>query len=168
MLKPLHSTRVLLLALLLPAFNSLAQQPLGEGPWYIASASPALDIRVSVVARGIAHPWGMAFLPSGNILVAERGGQFQLVHPGNGEVLPVSGAPTVAEASGGGLMDIALHPDFAANRLVYFSYAKPGKAPAGSDYYATTALARGQLSEDERHLTAVVEGALLVLEPANP
>lgn len=155
MLTPLHCTRVLLLALLLPASNSLAQQPLGDGPWYIASASPALDIRVSVVARGIAHPWGMAFLPSGNLLVAERGGQFQLVHPDNGEVLPVSGAPAVAEAAGGGLMDIALHPEFATNRLVYFSYAKPGEAPADSDYYATTALARGQLSEDERHLTAV-------------
>lgn len=149
------SLRALLLGLLLPSVSCFAQFPLGEGPWHFETAAPEQHIRVSVVARGIDHPWGMAFLPSGNILVAERGGQFRLIQPDSGRVLTVAGAPAVAEAAGGGLMDIALHPDFADNRLVYFSYAKPGEPPEGSDYYATTALARGRLSPDESRLESV-------------
>ncbi|HHX82540.1 MAG TPA: hypothetical protein GX696_06100, partial [Pseudomonadaceae bacterium] len=58
-----------------PAAAQLA--PLGEGPWYYETQAPALSIKVSVVARGIRNPWGMAFLPSGNILIAEKPGQFR-------------------------------------------------------------------------------------------
>lgn len=134
-----------------------AQMPLGEGPWLLTGKSPELSLKVSVVAHGINHPWGMAFLPSGNILVAERGGQFRLVRRGNDTVTSVSGSPEVAEAAGGGLMDIALHPDFETNRLVYFTYAKSGNAPSGEQYYATTALARGRLNAEEIALTDVTD-----------
>lgn len=127
---------------------AIAQQPpLGEGPWYYESASPTQKLKVSVVVRGISNPWGMAFLPSGNILVAEQAGQFLLIS--DGELSSVSGSPEVQVASSGGLMDVVLHPDFASNRLVYFAYVKNAEPPAGADYYATTAVGRGRLNDAE-------------------
>lgn len=89
---------------------ALAQIPLGEGPWYYETSSPALKLKVSVVVRGISNPWGMAFLPSGNILVAEQAGQFKLIS-GN-ELRDVAGSPDVQVASSGGLMDITCTPTF--------------------------------------------------------
>lgn len=134
------------LSIVLPG-TAFAQIPLGEGPWYYETSSPALKLKVSVVARGISNPWGMAFLPSGNILVAEQAGQFKLIS-GN-ELRNVSGSPDVQVASSGGLMDITLHPDFSTNRFVYFTYVKNAEPPAGAEYYATTVLARGRLNEAE-------------------
>jgi len=129
--------------------------PLGEGPWYFDTYQPASRIKVSVVARGIQNPWGMAFLPNGNILVAQKVGGFRLIRPG--QMIPdeVDGSPEVTVAAGGGLMDIALHPDFENNRLVYFTYVKNGEPPAGARYYATTALARGRLNTAETALENV-------------
>lgn len=138
-----------------PAAAQLAA--LGDGPWYYQTQAPALSIKVSVVARGIRNPWGMAFLPSGNILIAEKPGQFRLVLPETSTVLPVSGSPEVRVASGGGLMDLTLHPDFEANRLVYFTYVKNAEPPPGSRYHATTVLARGRLNEAENALEDVAD-----------
>ena len=144
------------LVLVLCAARAQAQAfPLGEGPWTFATHSPEGVIKVSVVATGISHAWGMVFLPSGSILIAERGGAFRLIRDGKLVAEPLQGAPEVTRVGTGGLMDIALHPDFASNRLVYFSYTKPGPAPAGSDYYATTALGRGRLNEAETALTDI-------------
>ena len=140
--------KVLLFACgLLLGSTALAQIPLGAGPWYYETSSPALKIKVSVVARGISNPWGMAFLPSGNVLVAEQAGQFRLIR--GSDVSNVAGSPQVQVASSGGLMDVVLHPDFANNRLVYFTYVKNADPPAGADYYATTVLARGRLNDAE-------------------
>jgi glucose/arabinose dehydrogenase len=128
--------------------------PLGSGPWVIDTYSPASRIRVSVVASGIVHAWGMAFLPGGDVLVAERRGTLRIIRNGTLDPQPVPGIPPVAEASSGGLMDIALHPQFATNRWVYFTYAKGGEPrPAGTQYYATTALGRGRF--DGKALTDV-------------
>ena len=140
---------VLLACLLLSAAASAQQNQLGEGPWYYESSSPALKLKVSVVTRGIDNPWGMAFLPSGNILVAEQAGQFRIIRDGALDPTPVSGSPEVQVASSGGLMDVVLHPDFADNRLVYFTYVKNAEPPAGANYYATTVLGRGRLNEAE-------------------
>lgn len=129
--------------------------PLGEGPWLFDTHAPEGRIRVSVLARGIQNAWGMVFLPSGSILIAERAGRFRLIREGRLEAAALDGAPEVTQVGTGGLMDIALHPDFETNRLVYFAYAKPGVDPAGSDYYATTAVGRGRLNEAETALTGV-------------
>ncbi len=128
--------------------GSVAAQPflLAEGPWYYDTYSPAGKIKVSVVARGISNPWGMAFLPDGNILIAEQGGAFRLIRNGQLDPTPLPGAPEIKVASSGGLMDLVLHPDFADNRLVYFTYVRNAEPPAGAEYYATTALARGRLT----------------------
>jgi len=100
------------------------------------------EFRVVTVVEGLAHPWGMAFLPSGEILVTERPGRLRIVRNGALVPEPVAGVPQVRAQGQGGLLDVAVHPEFASNRLVYLSYAKPG-ADGG-----TTAVARGRWEGD--------------------
>ncbi len=152
---PVRNILLLACAALFSSVVAAQQNRLGEGPWYYETSAPALKVKVSVVTRGIANPWGMAWLPDGNILVAEKAGQFRLIRDGALDPTPVSGSPEVRVAAGGGLMDIALHPDFANNRLVYFTYVKNGEPPAGARYYATTVLARGRLNDAETALENV-------------
>lgn len=152
-----HIKKLISILLFMAASGSLLAQPftLGDGPWYYDTYSPASKIKVSIIARGIQNPWGMAFLPSGNILIAEKAGQFRIITNGKLDPQIVTGAPEVQVASGGGLMDVVLHPDFASNRLVYFTYVKNAPPPAGADYYATTVMARGRLNQAENALEAV-------------
>src|SRR4051794_14430067 len=106
-------------------------------------------IRVEVIARGLDHPWGLAFLPDGRMLVTERPGQLRVIAPDGRASAPVQNVPAVYAHGQGGLLDVALDPDFAANRLVYLSYAEPG--PNGT---ASTAVARGQLNQAATALDA--------------
>jgi aldose sugar dehydrogenase len=96
-------------------------------------------IRVTRVAGGLQYPWGIAFLPDGSYLVTERPGRLQ--HVRDGRATPVAGLPDIQARRQGGLMDVALHPDFENNRWVYLTYSK-GNAEA-----TTTALGRGRLNE---------------------
>jgi glucose/arabinose dehydrogenase len=80
-------------------------------------------IRIVTVAEGLEHPWGLAFLPDGRALVTERPGRLRIVAR-DGAVGPaLDGVPAVDATGQGGLLGIALDPDFAGNRLVYLSYA---------------------------------------------
>jgi glucose/arabinose dehydrogenase len=98
---------------------------------------------VENVVGGLNHPWGMAFLPDGRVLITERNTGDLLIAKLNGSLSkPLQGTPKVFAQGQGGLLDVALHPDFQENRLVYLSYAAPG--PGGS---AATALGRGRLTE---------------------
>ncbi len=144
---PVRNCLVLACGLLFSTGVAAQQNPLGEGPWYYETTAPALKLKVSVVTRGISNPWGMAFLPNGDILVAEQAGQFRIIRDGALDPVPVAGSPEVQVASSGGLMDVVLHPDFANNRLVYFTYVKNAEPPSGADYYATTVLGRGRLND---------------------
>lgn len=94
------------------------------------------------VVRGLDHPWGMAFLPGGDLLVTERAGRLRRVTQSGVVSAPVSGTPPVFAQGQGGLLDVALDPDFPRNRLVYLSYAEAGEGGAG------TAVARGRLDGD--------------------
>jgi glucose/arabinose dehydrogenase len=87
-------------------------------------------IRVSVYARGFQNPWSMAFVSDDTILVAERGGAIKAVRNGVVDPKPVPGAP-VAIGAGLSGTDLALHPDFERNRVVYISYTKPLDPPPG-------------------------------------
>ena len=106
-------------------------------------------VRVNVLARGLEHPWSLAFLPDGRMLVTERRGRLYYVGAdGALDPTPVAGLPEhVAEVGQGGLHDIAPHPEFSRNRLVYFAHAGRGDGGYGTE------LARGRL-EDHR-LTGV-------------
>ena len=113
--------------------------PLGSGPFEFETAE-ARKIRVTVVARGLSHPWSMVFLPDGSLLVTERPGRLRVIRSGMLDPTPVAGVPRARTDGNGGLMDIALHPNFADNRLVYLTYTKPVENGKG-----TPSLARGRL-----------------------
>ena len=152
---PINKNVLVFVLSLLPCVVFAQAFPLGDGPWYYDTWSPESKIKVSVVARGIQNPWGMAFLPSGSILVAQKPGGFRLIRQGQLTPTDVEGSPEVIVASGGGLMDVVLHPDFASNRLVYFTYVKNAPPPAGASYYSTTVMARGRLNSAETALENV-------------
>lgn len=113
--------------------------PLGAGPFVFDTAEQP-KIRVTVVARGLSHPWAIAFLPDGAMLIPERSGQLRIVRNGVLDPTPITGVPRVRTDGNGGLMDVALHPKFAENRLVYLTYTKPVENGKG-----TPSLARGRL-----------------------
>lgn len=102
------------------------------------------DYRVVTVVDGLMHPWGMVWLPNGDMLVTERPGRLRIVRDGRLLPDPVPGVPEVRAQGQGGLLDVALHPDFATNRLVYLSYSKPNADGTES----TTAVVRGRLEDD--------------------
>ena len=95
------------------------------------------------VTDGLEHPWGLAFLPDGRMLVTERPGRLRIVADGWLVPEPVAGVPEVWDDGQGGLLDVALHPGFAENGLVYLSYSSPD-----DDDDAATAVARGRLVGD--------------------
>jgi glucose/arabinose dehydrogenase len=97
--------------------------PLGDGPWDFATEKER--IHVTVVTKGLDHPWGMAFLPNGDMLVTERPGRLRVIRDGVLDPTPIGGLPTIRAALIGGLLDLALHPRFEQNRLIYLAYSKP-------------------------------------------
>ena len=104
-------------------------------------AAVAADVRVETVARGLDHPWAMAFLPAGDLLVSERSGALLRIDPASGGRSAVAGVPPVDARNQGGLLDVQLHPDFADNRWVYLTWSGacgPGNA---------THLGRGRLED---------------------
>lgn len=94
--------------------------------------------RLETVAEGLAFPWRLAFLPNGDALVTERGGTLRIIRDGVLDPVPIAGVPPVYVRGQGGLFDVLLHPQFAANRWVYLSYAHGG--PEGN----ATRLARAR------------------------
>ena len=97
--------------------------------------------RVVTVVEALQDPWSMAFLPNGDMLVTERPGRLRVVHNGVLEPAPISGTPPVRYEGQGGLLDVALHPDFESNRWIYLSYSKPSE-----DFsQGTTAVVRARL-----------------------
>lgn len=104
---------------------------------------------VETIAEGLAHPWALAFLPDGAMLVTERSGQMRMVSADGRLGEPISGLPEIQVGKQGGLLDVTQHPQFVENRLVYFSFTEPGE---GGN---STAVARGKLSQDGTSLSAV-------------
>lgn len=102
----------------------------------------SLTIRLDTVMSGISVPWGMAFLPNGEMLVTERGGKIFRVTKKR-ELQPVTGGPQVVAQGQGGLLDIELHPDFKKNQILYLSYSLGKKSDTGD--LATTAVMRARL-----------------------
>jgi glucose/arabinose dehydrogenase len=145
------------------AFGATAQAPpnigvaavtLRDTPYTFDTAEQH-GIKVSVVAHTIPHPFSFAFLPNGDALVAERGGRLRLVHGvANAareqklDPTAIGGTPPASTVRGFGLLDVVLHPKFADNKLVYFTYAKEGEPVPNANpprKYAAIALGRGKL-----------------------
>ena len=117
-----------------------------------AAAASVARASTQVLAEGLEHPWSLAFLPdNGGMLITERPGRLRHWSPEKGLSDPIQGLPTLFAQGQGGLLDVALHPNFSRNRLVYFTLSRgeardPGQAPAGTE------LAVARLSDDMRQL----------------
>ena len=108
------------------------------------------EVKVTTVATGLDHPWGLAFLPDGHMLVTERdSGAIRIVSKAGDVGAPLQGTPEVFARGQGGMLDVAIDPDFKDNQLVYFSFAEPGDGDAG------TAVGRGRLDTNENALRDV-------------
>jgi aldose sugar dehydrogenase len=127
----------------------------------LASNAQAQETAYEVerLAEGLEHPWGMAFIPGdGRLLVTERSGRLQLIDRDSGEMTEIDGAPDVVAQGQGGLLDIALHPDFESEPWVYLTWAG-GDGEGG----AATHVGRATLDLDELALTDLE--VLFVAEP---
>src|SRR5689334_12622905 len=128
--------------------TGLADQPLPDGPFLYKTAEQQ-DIRVTVFTRGLEYPYSLAFLPDGALLVTERTGELRIIRNGVLDPHPISGGPPsrFTGKSGAigaihGYMSLVLHPQFAQNHWIYFSYSKL-LAEGGS----TVAVARARLGD---------------------
>jgi glucose/arabinose dehydrogenase len=134
---------VLAFLAMLPMVTRCQAQASRGGPAQSSPQPRPIEGKVGTetVAEGLEHPWALAFLPDSRMLVTERPGRLRLVDKDGRLSKPLAGVPEVAAKGQGGLLDVALDPNFEENRLVYLSYAEPGEGGAG------TAVARGRLGE---------------------
>lgn len=143
------------------ALSASAQTPPPWGnPAIQAGAAPVVDPiaipeakgwRAEVAVDGLEHPWGLAWLPNGDMLITERPGRLRLVSNGKLRAKPIGGAPEVLALRQGGLLDVSPAPDFAKSRQIYLCYA------AGTADANATRVAVGALSRDGRTLTGLRE-----------
>lgn len=161
---------LLVLALLAPAVSA---DTWTEGPRNAPHLEPAfpqqtrapqidsgIDLAVETLAGGLENPWGIAVLPDGTLLVTERSGTLNHV-TAQGEVRAISGTPEVFAQRQGGLLDVAVAPDFDLSRTIYLTYAKPM-----GDGLSATAAARAELSAEHDALTGLRD--IFVQDPPSP
>nr|WP_204262889.1 PQQ-dependent sugar dehydrogenase [Methylobacterium sp. BTF04] len=103
----------------------------------------ATAVKTETVAKGLDSPWAMEFLPDGRMLVTEKAGKMRIVAKDGTVGAPITGVPKVDAKGQGGLLDVALSPSFAADRLIFFSYAEPREKGNG------TTVARAKLIEEK-------------------
>jgi glucose/arabinose dehydrogenase len=139
----IRATVTFVCALIAGAVPAAAQQPQ-------RFKSDTGEVVVETVASGLNHPWGLAFLPDGRMLVTERPGRLRIVSTDGQPSQPLTGLPRIAARGQGGLLDVALDPNFPENRLVYLSFAE-NRGNAGNG----TSVARGRLNAASTGLEAV-------------
>jgi glucose/arabinose dehydrogenase len=119
--------------------NGATQKPAFPGQTDAPERKLGVNFEVVTVADNINTGWAVAFLPNGKMLVTERGGNLLVVGPDGSKSAPVTGLPPVDARGQGGLLDVALDPDFATNSVIYWSFSEP--QPEGAN---NTAVARGR------------------------
>ncbi len=129
---------------------SLPSMPPAEAQQTRAPAAPRTAVKVETFARGLEHPWGLQFLPDGGLLVTERPGRLRLVSAKGVLSPPIEGVPQVSAAGQGGLLDVALAPDFVRSGEIYLSYAEPRDARTNG---TSVARAKLELTGDGGKLT---------------
>ncbi|WP_191059768.1 PQQ-dependent sugar dehydrogenase [Geminicoccus harenae] len=120
--------------------NAPHQEPAFAGQTRAPGAEPT-QVEVTAVVDGLDSAWALEFLPDGRMLVTEKAGIMRILPAGGGQGIEVTGVPEVDARGQGGLLDVALSPGFAEDRLIYFSFAEPREGGNG------TTLARARLSE---------------------
>jgi glucose/arabinose dehydrogenase len=125
-------------------------KPAFEGQTRIGGLTSAFELDVSEVAKGIASGWAFEFLPDQRLIVTERQGNLRIVGKDGALSAPLKGVPKVYFEGQGGLLDVALDPQFTTNRTIYLTYAEPRGGEGNG-----TALAKGVLSADETSLEQV-------------
>ena len=138
---PNTSSRLLRLGALAGALAVIAFTVAHVSAFGTTMDTEAARLDVTTFAKGLEHPWGMTFLPDGRMLVTERPGRLRLVATDGTLSEPLQGVPEVYASGQGGLLDVALDPDFKTNKWIYLTYAEPREGGAG------TAVARGVLSD---------------------
>ena len=133
---------LLLLTLLVVAHSGYAQMNNKDNSYPVVNQSERYIYRVVTVVEGLKHPWSFTFLPNGDMLVTERPGQLRIVRNGILDPEPIAGVPPVWFRGRAGFLDVALHPDFESNQLVYFTYTKPSE----DGKQGAMAAARGRLN----------------------
>jgi glucose/arabinose dehydrogenase len=119
--------------------NADDQQPAFAGQTRAPFRTAGVRFGVQVVAKELDHPWALAFLPDGAMLVTERPGRMRIVDRAGALSPPITGLPSVHAEGQGGLLDVVLDPQFADNQRIYWSYSEPREGGNG------TAVARGRL-----------------------
>lgn len=130
---------------LIGAVAGLSALPLGRHARAVqtkAPAAPASPVLVSVIADGLVHPWGLQVLPDADLLITERPGRLRIVSMNGKRSEPVGGVPTVWANGQGGLLDVALAPDFSVSGRIVFAYAE-SRSGGGGTAVATARLLRG-------------------------
>lgn len=125
-----------------PNPGDAARDTLPNEPQIFSSGSQKFRV---VATKGLSRPFALAFLPNGDMLITERAGRLRIVHDGVLDPQPIAGIPPVLDVRLKGFQDVALHPRFSENHLVYFTYYKP---KPGEKDVATAALARGRFDGD--------------------
>ena len=123
--------------------NAADQKPAFEGQTDAPLRATNVAFELVTVAEGLEHPWALAFLPSGKMLVTERPGRLRVITADGKISPPVTGLPAVDPRNQGGLLDVVLDPDFRSNQLIYWSYAEPRENQENN-----TAVARGKFVDD--------------------
>jgi glucose/arabinose dehydrogenase len=123
--------------------NAPDQKPAFPGQTRAPLVKANVAFTEKVVAKGLEHPWSLAFLPDGRMLVTERPGRMRIVSADGKVSEPLRGVPKVDARNQGGLLDVVLDPSFAKNQTIYFSYAEPRKQGNG------TAVAKARLAGDQ-------------------
>lgn len=130
--------------LLIPAVSLLL--------WGLAAPAAVLaetDFEVETVAEDLEHPWGLAFLPGGDMLVSERPGRLLRLGPDGDNRREVSGLPEIVARNQGGLLDVVLHPDFEDNGYVYLTWSGPGEDDTNATHLGRARLDGDALSDFE-------------------
>lgn len=112
-------------------------------------ASETAKLRIDTVASGLSHPWGIAFLPDGRMLVTERDGRLRIVSADGKLGAPIAGLPPIAVNGQGGLLDVLLDKDFATNQKIYLSFAEPGPNNTNSTAVLSATLMDSKLENSQ-------------------
>ena len=124
--------------------NSPEYQPAFAGQTRVAGVKTKTPYQVDVINSDLRNPWGIINLPDGRFLITSKSGYFNIVSADGKTISKVEGLPKVDAKGQGGLLDVALDPDFQNNRMIFWSFSEPY---SGGNH---TAVAKGKLSTDEK------------------